>query len=239
MTENKETNVSSEDQNLSQEALDAANKETPADEPQVPLHEHTALRTKKQAAELEAAELRGQIVGMQKAQAQTAPAVKGPLELEIERQRAEGIADDDMQVSPVIINKNDAWKQQQTNAATKATATQQRRLQQSASKTKAMAAHDDFNEVVLAGQDHLTQGELLDLENAGVDFGEQCFSKCKAAAERVKPEPKPDPKPAPNKDESKSVEEIAAAKAAEEGKVQSQEEILKQADPVAARAASL
>ena len=105
-----------------------------------------------------------------------------------------------------------------------------------------MAAHDDFNDVVLAGQDFLTQGELLDLENAGVDFGELCYNKCKTAAERVKPEPEPVPKPAP-KNEGKSEAEIAAAKAAEataeKGKVQSQEEILKQADPVAARAALL
>jgi len=232
-----EENVSSENQELAQEALNAAEEQTPADEPTVPLHKHTALRTRTQAAELEAATLRGRIEGLQEAQTKAAPAQMSPIEIEAARQIAAGdiSTEDEMAISPALYRKQKVYETQQANVAAKATAENQLRLQQGASKTKAMAAHDDFNDVIMAGQNYLTQGELLDLENAGADFGEQCYGKCKQAAERAKPEPKPE-KPAPN--ESKSEAEKAAKEKAE---VQSQAEILKGlgGDPIADHAAML
>ncbi len=232
-------NESSENQELAQEALDAT--ETPADEPTVPLHKHTALRTRAQNAELEAAELKGRIAGMQETQTQAAPAAKDPLDVEIERQRTEGVADEDMNISPVVYRRHEQHVKQVDNAAAQAVAAGQLRIQQNASKTTAMAVHDDFNEVINAGQNHLTKGELLDIEGAGENFGETCYSKCKAAAERSKPEKKPD-EPAPNKNEGESEAE-KAARIAKEKEVQSQDEILKgldkDVDPATARAMSL
>ena len=238
MTEESKTNESSENQGLAQEALKVADEQTPVDEPTVPLHDHTALRQRAQAAEVEAATLKGRLQGIQDAQAHAAPAVKSPIEVEAARQITAGEInnEEEMAITPALYRKQKLYETQQANAATKATAEKQLRIQQGSSKTKAMAAHEDFNEIILAGQDHLTAGELVDLENAGADFGELCYGKCKAAAERAKPE-----KPAPNKDESES-EAAEEKKAAEEAAgIQSQAEILKGlgGDPIADAAALL
>lgn len=250
MTEESKTE-SSEEQDLAQEALDATKDDTaddtasPADEPTVPLHKHTALRTRAQTAELEVATLKGRLQGITEAKAKAMPATKDPLDIEIARQAAEGVAEDDMTISPTIYRRHEQHVKQVDNAAAQAVADGQLRVQQNASKTMAMATHDDFNEVILAGQNHLTKGELLDIESAGDNFGELCYSMCQTAAERSKPaktEAKTE-KTAPKTEEESESEAEKAARIAAEKEVQSQDEILKglneDVDPVTARVMSL
>lgn len=234
-------NESSEEQDLAQEADATDDTASPADEPTVPLHKVTKLRSRAQAAELEVANLQGQLQVMNKSQAKASPAAEDPLDVEIARQSAEGIAEADMNISPVIYRKHEQHVRQVDNAAAAAVTAGQLRVQQNTSKTLAMAAHDDFNEVVIAGQNHLTKGELLDIESAGENFGEICYKKCLAAAERNKPAPEKNPdEPAPKPKEGESEAEKAARIAAEK-EVQSQDEILKElkTDPATARAMSL
>ncbi len=244
MTEESK-NESSEEQELAQEALDATatDEQTPADEPTVPLHRHTALRTRAQAAELEAATLKGKLEGIAEAQTKALPAEKSPIELETARQLASGdiASEEDMTITPALLRKEKLFDRQVANAETKAAATKDLRIKQFASKRQAMTAHEDFDEVINAGQGHLTQGEIFDLDNAGVDFGELCYSKCKTAAERATPKAEPKPEnPAPNKEKSESDAE-KAAKAAAAKVVQSQTEILKdlEVDPAIEKAMSL
>ena len=75
----------------------------------------TALRSRAQAAELEAAELKGKLAGIQEAATKTAPPAVSPLDAEITRQAAEGIAEDDMTISPAIYRKHELFKEQVAN----------------------------------------------------------------------------------------------------------------------------
>ena len=186
-TENKGT----ENQEL--EATSSAGESVISEEKAVA--KFTALRHRAQAAELEAAELKGRLAGIQEANAKAAPPAVSPLDAEIARQVAEGIPEDEMTVSPAIYRKQEIFKEQVANkkATTKATAEKAAIMEQSRAKAKADIA--DWDDVVTAGQVLLTQGELLDLENAGADFGEQAYTKCKAATDRAKPKtdtPAPD-----------------------------------------------
>lgn len=253
MTEIKQSSEEKE-QVLAQEALDAANaEETPAaeepvvKEPAVPLHEHTALRQRAQQAEVDKARLEGELAGMKTQQASNAPAVISPYDAEVARQEAEGIGEEDMKFTPKILRAQDAYNKQVANQEATATAKQQMLNQQVASANKAKTEHEDWQATISAGQALLTPGELLDLEQTGVDFGEVAYEKCQTAIARsAKTEPD---NTAPNKKDDKKSESEAEKKAAaekvaaEKAKVvPTQQEILDvvgQVDPQTAHAATL
>lgn len=229
----------SEEQDLAGEALAAtADDGTPSaekpDEPTVPLHEHTALRTRAQRAEIAEANALGRLEAMEQAQTKAAPSVKSPLDVEIARQAAEGIADEDMTISPRVIRAQELHNKQIANQVVKDDAARALAIQQVASKNKAMVEHEDWHQVIAAGEHFLTAAEIAFIGASGNDFGEACYTKCQDAAERNKPvktATAPEKKP----DESE-----AEKKAAEE-KVPTQEEILAEVggEPDAVRASQL
>jgi len=166
--------------------LDTLEKEA-VEEPKVPLHEHTALRSRAQAAELEAAELKGRLAAMTEMQTKQTPAAKSPLDLEIERQAAEGIDEDDMVISPALYRKQQIYDKQIANQQAEARAKEEINAKRLSSVNNAKAKYDDWQTVIDAGGSLLTKGEVVDLEDAGVDFGEKTYKKCLAAIERSKP----------------------------------------------------
>ena len=257
MTEKNEMSSESTEQDLAQETSDATasteeetteEKTSPADElaqkePTVPLHEHTALRTRAQDAELQAANLRGQLTAIEQQQSRDAPATKSPLDLEIERQAAEGIDEDDMVISPRIIKAQEAYNQQVANQTATATAKEQLTTKQLASARKAIAVHDDWQSVVKAADRLMTPGELVDLGNAGDNFGELAYAKAKAVLERNKSEANPKSKTdtAPEKESSEQEAKKKEAEEKEKAKKEapSQDDILKNASPATAAAFKL
>lgn len=233
-----DTKMSSDSENLAQEALDSTEQTSPAEksaEETVPLHKHTALRTRAQAAEVAQARAEGELAGIRQAQA---PAAKSPLDAEIERQAAEGIAEEDMTFTPALYRKQQSHDQQIAKQAATEEAARKLAIKQVASKNKAMADHEDWPEVIAAGEIHLTPGELVDIQNAGADFGEVVYSKCQTAAARHKPktDTAPEKKPDESEAEKKEAEKIAA-----DEKVPTQEEILAAVggEPDAVRASQL
>lgn len=239
MVEEKEQ--SSEEKDLAQEALDATaasaeEEPSPAEEPEVgvPVAKHAALRKRAQAAEIALARSEGELDAVRKQQASQGPAAKSPLDLEIERQTAMGIPEDDMSVSPRIIRANDLYNQQVANQAAEAQKKHELGDIQVRSARLAKASHDDWMEVVAVGDGLLTKGELLDIMSAGVDFGEIYYAKLQEAI--AKNAPKSETNAAPEKKPSKS-----EAEKKEEEKVPTQQEILNdiQADPQTIAAAQL
>lgn len=234
-----DTEMSSEEkQDLAQEALDAAEQTSAAEksaekptEPKVGLHTVTALRTRAQRAEISEARALGKLEAMEQAQAQQAPAVKSPLDLEIARQAAEGIAEADMTISPAVVRAQELHNKQIANQEAATKAANELAVAQQTSKAKAIAKHEDWQAIINAGQGFLSAGELLDLNNAGVDFGEKAYAKCIEVIECNKPEPeKPETAPKKKPDEPEADE-----------KVLSQEELLAEVggDPDAVRASQL
>ena len=214
------------EQELATEALDkTADDDTPpvekpAEAPTVPLHQHTALRTRAQTAELAQARAEGKLEAYEQAQA---PAVTSPLDAEIARQAAEGIAEEDMTVSPSIIRAQEQHKEQITNQEAATRTAQNLAVEQQTSKAKAVAVHDDWQDVIDRAGSLLTPGELVDLNAAGANFGEAAYAKCTEAIERNKPVQKvaaPEKKP----DESEAEKKVRVA--AETAKVPTQQEIL-------------
>ena len=224
MTDDKMSSEEKE-QDLAEEALEATADdgtppvEKPVEEPLVPLHKVTALRTRAQMAEIAQARAEGELAGIRQAQA---PAVKSPLEVEIARQAAEGIAEEDMTISPKVIRAHELHKEQIANQEATARAALDLAVKQQASKAKAVATHDDWYDVIAAGQSLLTPGELVDLNAAGVDFGEKAYKKCTEALEREKPAKEAAPEKKPDESEA----EKKAREAAEADKVPTQEELL-------------
>jgi len=174
----------------------------------------SGLRTRAQTAEVEAAELRGKIAGMQEATAKAAPPAVSPLDAEIARQAGDGVAEEDMTISPTIYRKHELWKEQVANQKTETAAKTAKADVLENSRTASKAKHADWMDVVTAGQVHLTKGEVIDLEEAGADFGEFAYEKCKAATERAKPKT------------DSSATENKPGKPEEDEKVPTQKEIL-------------
>lgn len=241
-----ETEQSSEktEEELAQEALDATATEETSDEETspaegsekqgVPIPKHAALRQRAQTAEIGQARAEGALAAIEKQRAHDAPPSKSPLDLEIERQAAEGIAEEDMAISPRIIKAQETFNQQVANQKAETVAKEQLTAKQLTSATKAKAKHEDWQETVLAADGLLTQGELIDIAGAGVDFGEVAYVKSKAALERTKPsDTAPETKPSKSEAEAKAK--------AEAEKVPTQKEILKDlnADPQTEAAAQL
>lgn len=230
MKDNEMSSESQEQQESTQEALDAANtseveeKASPAEvEPTVPLHAHTALRERAQNAEIAAAKAQGALEALQGQQVATATI--SPIDAEIARQKAEGIEEEDMQISPAVIKADKLYERNQVSMAAEADATRELGKAQVVSMNKSKGLHTDWTEITNAGDKLLSNGDLLDLREAGDNFGELAYSKCKAAIERAKPVTKTDA--APNKEQS----ELEAAKKAEaEAEAKKKEELASQDD---------
>ena len=250
MTEENEQSSEAKEQDLAQEALDATEKETPSaeesaekEEPTVPLHDHTALRQRAQQAEVAQARAEGKLAAIEQLQAQQQAPAKSPLQLEIERQAAEGISEEDMTVSPKIIKAQELYNQQVASQATETATRNQLAAKQLVSANKAKAGHEDWQSIVLAADGLMTEGELLDLSRAGENFGELAYTTANAAIERNKSGTETDT--APEKKQSESEAEAKAKAEAEAkakaGKVPTQQEILKDlnVDPITEAAAQL
>lgn len=185
-----ETEKGTDNQELEQAAKTAQDNAPSAEEPVISeekaVAKFTALRSRAQAAEVESAELRGKIAGMQEAAAKVAPPAKSPLQLRAEQ---DGVSIGEVQMDGALYEAQRTHDQQIANqkAATDAKAEKAKVME--TSRTASRAKHDDWNEITIAGEGHLTPGQMLDLENAGMDFGEQAYEMCKAAIERVKPKP--------------------------------------------------
>ncbi|KKN73175.1 hypothetical protein LCGC14_0403480 [marine sediment metagenome] len=235
MTE--ETNMSSEQEKTQQAKTE---QESPASEsvkePTVPLHEVTKIRTRAQVAEVEAANLRGQLTALQQTTVQT---VKSPLEIAM---AAEDVTSpDDLEKPWAVMEANNRWKQEQAEQAAQADATQAISQAQLASRELALVAHDDWQQVVNKAVAHMTKGEMIDLEAEGENFGEAIYTKSKEVLERVNP----DKDTAPETSKSEAAEKAAAEKKAEEEaaehKTPTQDEILAdlKVDPVTEAASKL
>ena len=238
MTEEKEQSSEVKEEDLAQEALDATADETStADEPvikepTVPLHDHTALRTRAQAAEIAQARAEGELNAIRQQQASQTPAAKSPLDLEIERQAAMGVLEEDMTITPALYRRQQLFDQQIANQAAESNRQHELGKVQVVSLRTAKANHEDWMEVVAKGDALLTKGEVLDIVNTGEGFGEFYYAKLQEAIERNAPKSEPKAETAPEKKPSKSE--------AEE-KVPTQQEILNdiQADPQTIAAAQL
>ena len=190
-------------------------KEEIVQEPTVPLHQHTELRGRAQQAEVANARLQGQIDAMTAQQATEAPAAISPLDAEIARQKAEGIADEDMSISPAIIKADKLFDQQVENQAAEAAAANDLVIMQGASAVRSRLVHDDYDQVIHDGENLLNKYQKAEVLDAGKDFGQVSYDMCKAAIEASKPapkssEPEPEPKeePEPKKEEVPSQESI-------------------------------
>jgi len=220
MTETEQS--STEEQDLVQEALDT--EESPVEtspagesddeqaEKGVPVVKHAELRKRAQAAELREAELKGQLSAIQQMQVKQAPAAKSPIDLEIERQTAEGVLEEDMIITPALYRKQRIYDQQVATQAAQTAAKQALGTQQVASANKAKIEHDDWQQIVTVGESLLTAGEMLDISNAGADFGELAYEKCRAAIANSKSKTKSS-ETAPEKTSKPKTEEKVATQA--------------------------
>ena len=218
MSDENKTSSEVEEKNLAQEALEATEGvAAPAGEPAVPLHKHVALRERAQRAEIAQARAEGELAAIRQQQSEAAPAEKSPLQVEMERQAAAGIDEDDMTITPKVYRAQKEYEERQATQKVQQEATEKLRKQQLASVIQARAAHDDFDEVIKAGDALLTKGEVLDLNEAGVDFGERTYAKCKAAIEaqtaakaksESKTETAPENKPSESEAEKLSIESL-------------------------------
>ena len=243
MTEEHGKSSEVEEQDLSQEVLDATGEKAPLSEeaePTVPLHKHTALRQRAQDAERGKAFAEGQLSTMQQLSAQQAPPAKSPLELEVERQAAEGIAEEDMVVSPAIIRADKLHDQQVANQTTKVRVANELATKQAVSMNAAKVKHEDWQTVCDTAEQLLTPGEYLDIKSAGADFGEKAYRMCQVAIERNKPATETALK---NEEELSKSEAKAKADAEAKAKetVKTQDEKLNDpsVDPMVAAAAQL
>lgn len=230
MAEQQQSSEEVKEQDLAQEALDATREEDPPvdesakkEEPTVPLHEHTALRQRAQTAEVARARAEGKVAAMEHQRTVEQPAPKSPLQSEIERQTADGILEEDMTVSPKIIKEQELYNQQVANQTAEASRKEQLDAQRSISGNKAMAVHDDWQNVMLAADGLMTEGELLDIANAGENFGEKAYTTAQGAIERNKPVTETT-ETAPEKKQSESEADV------KKEKVPTQQEILKDLD---------
>ena len=224
MTE--ETNMSSE-QEEQKETSEQAPVEKP-EEPTVPLHEHTALRTRAQEAEVRAANLEGQLSAVQN---RTAVATKSPMEIEIERQTADGIAEEDMTITPALYRQQQVFDSQQAEQTATSAALATKQSSQLASTNLAKAAHTDWQQTVTAAFPHMTKGEVLDIETETKNFGERAYAKAQEVLKRVNPDPAPETELSKSEAEAKVKADAEVKAKADAEKVPSQDEVLKSANP--------
>jgi hypothetical protein len=222
--ETEQSSEVTEEQELTQEAIDAAaEKETPAEvEPTVPLHVHTALRTRAQEAEVAAARAEGALDALKSHNIATATV--SPLQAAKAAYIAENGDAEGFTMSVELYEQDTAYKDAQAAKAADVNANQQLEVLQSASLNTAKLVHDDYEDVIIAGRALMTPGEKLDVNSAGDNFGELAYKTCKAAIERNKPVEKVT-EAAPETESSKLEAEKKAA--AEKEELATQEELLK------------
>lgn len=233
MTE--ETNKSSEEQEATQEASGSVEeKKTPAESEQmVPVAKHAALRSRAQAAEVEAANLKGQLTALQ--QTTTVPSVKSPMDIAME---SEGVTDPDELEKPIsVMRAQQKWENEQAEQVAQADAKQVRSQAKLASRELALVAHDDWQQVVNKAVAHMTKGEMIDLDAEGENFGEAIYAKSQEVLKRVNPGKTTAPEKKQSEQEAKEKKEAEEKKTAEEPP--SQTEILANASPAAAAAFNL
>ncbi|MEE9354790.1 MAG: hypothetical protein V3U75_04295 [Methylococcaceae bacterium] len=218
------------EKSAAEEALKATADPASELEPTVPLHKHTALRQRAQAAEVAQARAEGQLSAIKETAAAQAPAVKSPMQTEIDRQVAEGIDEADMTFSPRIFQAELDHREQVTSQTVATKAHNETVAKQRASSEAARLKHDDYSAVVEAGLAQMTKGQILDIEGEVANFGENIYAKSQAIiAANAKPDPEtPAPKEEPSEPEA-------------EEKVPTQDKILAdlEVDPDTARAAQL
>lgn len=185
----EETEQSTENQELEQappagEAVAADDKVIAED---VAVAKFTKLRQRAQDAELRAAKAEGVIEGMSKTAEKAAPPSVSPIDAEIARQVAEGVEEEDVTISAALYRKQKQYELQVANKESKAAASETLVAAQNQSIAAARLVHDDWDEVVKAGEQHLTQGEMVDIRAAGDNYAAEAYAKCKAATERAKP----------------------------------------------------
>ena len=214
--ETNEMSSENTEQELSQEALDAANAAgtPPVVEPTVPLHVHTALRTRAQDAEIAKAHLEGKLEALQNQNVQTA--VVSPLQTAKEAYIAENGDLDGFAMSVELYEQDTAFKDNQVTQAAEIANQQALGVLQSASIQKSRLLHDDFNEVIAEGQKLMTDNEYRYVSGSSGDYGELAYEMSQKAIARSKPapvvvptpenkpgepEPEPENKPVPKQDE--------------------------------------
>ena len=166
----------------------------------------TALRSRAQAAEMRAERAEGVIEGMKQAAVKAAPPAVSPIDAHVAKQVSEGVDEEDVTISPALYRRQKQFELQVSNRETEATATQAQKATQVQAITEAKLVHDDWDDVIATGEPKLSKGELLDIANAGGDYGELAYTKCKAAIERAKPKTeKPAPENKPGEPEEKVV----------------------------------
>ncbi len=225
-----------EKQELTQEALDAANTEEkpPAEEePTVPLHVHTALRSRAQTAEVAQARAEGKLEALQGQNIKTATV--SPLDAAKTAYIEENGDLEGFSFSVELYESQEAYKAHQATEAVKSDAAFTLANEQAVSVRSIRLVHDDYDAVINEGEALLTKGEHLDVISTGAKFGTFSYAKCKAAIERAKPVEKTEAAP---KTELSKLEAEAKVKAEAEAKVKadaekvpSQDEVLKSDNP--------
>ena len=171
----EEEQLTDEETQLVTEAIAASEEEE-----QVPAAVVGGLRRRTRAAELEAAELRGQLTATT-----TAPAAeKSPLVLAAEEQ---GVPVDEVIIDGALYQKQEAFKEKQTVAKSEKTATAERaavgRESQKQAEieysTEKMGEGLDFETIVAMGGKYLTEGDKLDIVNGGDKCAQTLYKRCR------------------------------------------------------------
>lgn len=213
-----------------QEALAAAEVSSASEsvqEPTVPLHEHTALRTRAQDAEVSLARAQGQLDALSAQRQTDAPAALSPLEVETARQMEEDpdLNADDVVITAKTYKDQKLYEQQTANQVAESAAASDHATMQGASAVRARIVHDDYDQVIRNGENLLTKYQKMEVLDAGKEFGEVSYAMCRKAIEASKPALKS----SEQTDEEKVVAEAAAKLKAEkeaEAAIPSQEAIL-------------
>ncbi len=164
----------------------------------------SGLRKRSQAAELRAERAEGVAEGMQQVAAKAEPPAVSPLDAHIAKQVADGVDEEDVTISPSLYRRQKVFETQVANKETAAMTTKVHQDAQFQSIRDTKLIHDDWDETIAAGESNLTKGELVDLQDAGDNYGELAYAKCKAATERAKPKTeKPAPETKPGEPETK------------------------------------
>ena len=133
------------------ESVEEKVEEKVVEEPEMmPVAAHVAYKHKMQervsSAQIEAAEARGRASAMEAQN--VAPPAKSPLDLEMERQAADGIAEDDMSITPKTLRAEQAFQNNLASEAANIESQKALGVTQNASIGTARLVHDDFDAVV-------------------------------------------------------------------------------------------
>lgn len=182
-----ENESSNENQTLEDAALAAANEASPAEGSAFPDKAIAAIseqRTRAQTAEIALAEMTGRNAVLEQQSKGAAPDKKSPLEIRAEE---EGVQVSEVQLDGALYQAQRRYDAQIETAKAAEDTAKAAELVKERSREASRSKNADWTAIVDVGQKLLTPGELLDIGNAGADFGDAAYEKCKAAIERVKP----------------------------------------------------